>query len=59
MAAKRRKKIRKDLGIQIRVTAEQKETLVTAATKAGTGLSTWMLITCLKAAQDAAKEAAK
>jgi uncharacterized protein (DUF1778 family) len=51
MAAKRRKKVRKDLSIQVRVTLEQKKTLADAATKAGLGVSTWLLTTGLKAAQ--------
>lgn len=51
MPPKRRKKVRKDLSIQIRVTAEQKDILAAAATKAGIGLSSWLLTTGLKAAQ--------
>lgn len=47
-----RKEVRKDLSIQIRVTAEQKKILNEAATTAGAGLSTWMLITSLAAAAD-------
>jgi len=50
MATKRRKKLRKELSIQIRVTAEQKRILADAATKAGLGLSSWLLTTGLKAA---------
>jgi uncharacterized protein (DUF1778 family) len=49
--AKRRKKVRKDLSIQIRVTADQKKILVDAATRAGLGLSSWLLTTGLQAAQ--------
>ncbi len=52
MATKRRKKIRKDLSIQVRVTAEQKKILGEAATKAGLGLSSWLLTTGLKAATE-------
>ena len=44
-----RKEIRKDLSIQIRVTAEQKKSLNEAAAKVGLGLSSWMLTTCLQA----------
>lgn len=35
--------LRKDESIRIRVTAEQKETLVQAAEKDGQGLSQWLL----------------
>jgi uncharacterized protein (DUF1778 family) len=52
MAPKRRKKVRKDTSIQIRVTAEQKKILGDAATKAGLGLSSWLLTTGLKAAAE-------
>jgi hypothetical protein len=41
--AKRRKKIRKELSIQVRVTAAQKVVLVKAAKKVGLGVSTWLL----------------
>ena len=47
---KARKEVRKDLSIQIRATAEQKESLAEAATKLGLTLSGWMLSTCLQAA---------
>jgi uncharacterized protein (DUF1778 family) len=56
MAAKapqRRKKIRKEKSIQVRVTAEQKRILADAAAKAGLGLSSWLLMLGLKAAQGA------
>lgn len=49
---KRRKDVRKEDSIRIRVTAEQKETLTDAATRAGLGLSSWMLAISLRAAQD-------
>lgn len=52
MAMKRRKKVRKDLSIQIRATAEQKKILGGAAKSVGLGLSSWMLATCLQAAAD-------
>lgn len=52
MPPKRRKKVRKDLSIQIRVTAEQKKILGEAATRAGLGLSSWLLTTGLKAATE-------
>jgi uncharacterized protein (DUF1778 family) len=50
MATKRRKKVRKEFSIQIRVTAEQKKILANAAAKAGLGLSSWLLTTGLKVA---------
>ncbi|HEY1816365.1 MAG TPA: DUF1778 domain-containing protein [Kofleriaceae bacterium] len=52
MAPKKRKKDRKALSIQIRVTAEQKKSLNEAAKTAGAGLSTWLLITGLAAAAE-------
>ena len=52
MATKQRKKVRKDLSIQIRVTAAQKKILAHAATNAGLGLSSWLLTTGLKAATE-------
>lgn len=48
---KRRKAVRKDQSVLVRLTAEQKETLTAAAAKVGLGLSTWLLSTALKAAQ--------
>lgn len=47
---KRRKDVRKDQDIRIRVTAEQKETLTDAATRAGLGVSSWMLMLGLREA---------
>jgi len=52
-AKKRRKAIRKDKGILIRVTEAQKETLTEAAERAGIGLSSWMLTVALREAQRA------
>jgi len=49
---KKKKKDRKALSIQIRVTMEQKKILNEAAKMAGTGLSTWLLITGLAAAAE-------
>lgn len=46
-----RKEVRKNLSIQIRATAEQKEILNWAATKRALTLSGWMLSTCLQAAE--------
>lgn len=48
---KRRKSIRKDEQIRIRVTAEQKELLTRAADKDGSGLSFWLLQAGLRAAR--------
>jgi hypothetical protein len=48
----RRKPVRKDQHIIIRVTAEQKAILRFAAEKAGVGLSGWILASALKAAND-------
>ena len=54
MAAKKpRKKATKDMGILIRVSEAQKETLAKAAENAGIGLSTWMLERSLEAAKKA------
>jgi uncharacterized protein (DUF1778 family) len=47
---KRRKTVRKEKSIQIRVTDEQKTTLTEAAEKAGIGVSSWMLTVSLEAA---------
>lgn len=49
---KRRKEVRKDQSVLVRLTVEQKEILTAAATRVGLGLSTWILTTALKAAQD-------
>lgn len=59
MPSKRRKKVRKDLSIQVRVTAEQKKILGEAATKAGLGLSSWLLTTGLSAATEMKAREAK
>lgn len=53
VAKKRRKTVRKDKGILIRVTEAQKEALAEAAEKAGLGLSSWMLTVSLAAARNA------
>jgi len=50
---KRRKRVRKEENVQIRVTKEQKATLARAAEKAGLGLSSWMLTITLAAAHKA------
>lgn len=47
---KRRKAVRKDQHIIIRVTVEQKELMRSAAEKAGFGLSGWILATAIRAA---------
>jgi uncharacterized protein (DUF1778 family) len=41
---KRRKEVRKEDSIRIRVTAEQKQKLTEAAERAGLGLSSWLLM---------------
>jgi uncharacterized protein (DUF1778 family) len=47
----RRKEVRKEDQIRIRVTAEQKMLLTEAAEKAGAGLSSWLLIVSLREAR--------
>jgi uncharacterized protein (DUF1778 family) len=47
---KRRKEVRKDQDIRIRVTTEQKQTLTDAATRAGLGVSSWLLMLGLREA---------
>ena len=47
---KRRKEVRKEDSIRIRVTADQKLKLVDAATRAGLGVSSWMLTVSLREA---------
>jgi uncharacterized protein (DUF1778 family) len=49
---KRRKEVRKDQDIRIRVTADQKQTLTDAATRAGLGVSSWMLMLALREANE-------
>jgi uncharacterized protein (DUF1778 family) len=49
--SKHRKAGRKDKGILIRVTKEQKKMLAETAEKTGLGLSSWMLMVALRAAQ--------
>lgn len=41
----------KEDSIRIRVTAEQKDKLVARATRAGMGVSTWMLMVALREAE--------
>lgn len=53
--SKRRKAGRKDKGILIRVTEEQKKLLAETAKDAGLGLSSWMLSVTLRAAHAARK----
>jgi uncharacterized protein (DUF1778 family) len=48
---KRRKQVRKEDSIRIRVTDEQKRLLTDAAEKRGLGVSTWLLTLGLEAAQ--------
>lgn len=47
---KRRKEVRKEDSIRIRVTAEQKQTLTEAAERSGLGVSSWLLSVGLRAA---------
>lgn len=47
---KRRKEVRKEDSIRIRVTEEQKQTLTDAATRAGLGVSSWLLMLGLREA---------
>src|SRR5262249_41813167 len=51
-APKRRKAVRKEGNIHIRVTDDQKALLTEAAEKAGTGVSTWVLIVALREARN-------
>lgn len=48
----RRKAVRKEALIPVRVTTAQKRTLTAAAAKAGLGVSPWLLMLGLKAARD-------
>ena len=60
MAAVKRRKPkteRKEFVINVRVTAEQKDVLVDAATKIGLGVSSWMLMLALKEAKKTAGDA--
>ena len=52
-AKKRRKAVRKEKGILIRVTEAQKEALTEAAQRAGLGVSSWMLSVALREIQRA------
>jgi hypothetical protein len=56
---KRRKPVRKEENIHIRLTTEQKEGLTEAATRAGLGLSTWLLMLGLREMQRAEGGGAK
>jgi uncharacterized protein (DUF1778 family) len=47
---KRRKEVRKEDSIRIRVTADQKLTLTNAAERAGLGVSSWLLTVGLREA---------
>jgi len=49
---KRRKLVRKEDSIQIRLTADQKQTLTEAADRAGLGVSSWLLAIGLRAAEE-------
>jgi uncharacterized protein (DUF1778 family) len=49
---KRRKLVRKEDSIHIRLTADQKQTLTEAAERAGLGVSSWLLAIGLRAAEE-------
>jgi uncharacterized protein (DUF1778 family) len=49
-APKRRKAVRKEEQIHVRVTSDQKAALVEAADRAGLGVSSWMLSVALREA---------
>ena len=49
---KRRKLVRKEDSIQIRLTADQKQKLTEAAERAGLGVSSWLLAIGLRAAEE-------
>jgi uncharacterized protein (DUF1778 family) len=54
---KRRKTTRKEETVQIRMTAEQKETLAAAAERRGLPMSSWLLMLGLREAEaDAGKK---
>lgn len=55
---KRRKAVLKEESIHIRLTMEQKDALTEAATKAGLGLSTWLLTLGLRNAEGGRGEVA-
>jgi uncharacterized protein (DUF1778 family) len=55
--AKRRKAVRKDENINIRVTSDQKAELEWAANHAGTSISSWMLVLSLREAREARRKA--
>ena len=52
-APKRRKTVRKEEQIHVRVTADQKALLVVASESAGLGVSSWMLSVALREAKRA------
>ena len=55
----RRKAVRKEKGILIRVTEAQKKALAEAATKEGLGVSSWMLSVAMREIERKANAAAK
>lgn len=55
----RRKAVRKDKGILIRVTEPQKVALAEAAAKEGLGVSSWMLSVAMREIERKANAAAK
>ena len=53
MGAKRRKAVRKEAHINVRLTEDQKAELTAAATHAGLGVSSWLLTIGLREARKA------
>jgi uncharacterized protein (DUF1778 family) len=45
---KRRKAIRKDANVHLRLTEEQKDAITAVAEKAGLGVSSWLLMIALR-----------
>lgn len=52
----RRKIVHKDAHVNIRLTSEQKDELTAAATRAGLGVSSWLLATGLREARRGTEE---
>jgi uncharacterized protein (DUF1778 family) len=57
MSTKRRKTVRKEAHINVRLTDEQKDELAAAATHAGLGVSSWLLTVGLERARKVNAEA--
>jgi uncharacterized protein (DUF1778 family) len=52
---KRRKEVRKEDSIRIRVTEEQKQALTEAAERSGLGVSSWLLMLGMRAVSEDTK----